>query len=191
MRDNPFRLAIVVPRYGPQVLGGAETLARQFAEHLPPDEFAVTVLTTCARDLLTWRNEYPPGDSRINSVRVLRFPINHRHRDARLFQRLTDRFNRGEPAGLADRAAWLEHGAHSPDLYLHLARHGQAYDLLIFLPYLFGTTIYGSTIWPEKSVICPCLHDEPYAYFADVRLMLHGARGLMLISAAEQALAED
>jgi len=197
------KIGFVVPRYGLDVLGGAETFARQFAEHLfcactggnaqdrPPGEFDVTVLTTCARDLLTWRNEYPPGESRINSVRVLRFPIDHRRRDAGLFQRLTDRFSRGEPASSADQTAWLEHSAHSPDLYLYLARHGRAYDLLIFLPYLFGTTIFCSAIWPEKSVICPCLHDEPYAYFADVRLMLHSARGLMFISPAEQALAEN
>jgi glycosyltransferase involved in cell wall biosynthesis len=203
IQNRKAKIGFVVPRYGLDVLGGAETLTRQFAEHLsyacacggaqdrPSGEFDVTVLTTCARDLLTWQNEYPPGESRINDVRVLRFPIDHRRRDARLFQRLIDRFNRGEPAGPADQIAWLEHSAHSPDLYLHLARHGRAYDLLIFLPYLFGTTIYGSTIWPEKSVICPCLHDEPYAYFADVRLMLHRARGLMFISATEQALAEN
>ena len=187
----PSKIGFVVPRYGLDVLGGAETFARQFAEHLPPGEFDVTVLTTCARDLVTWQNEYPPGESQINNVRVLRFPIDHRRRDVRLFQRLTDRFNRGEPASPADQATWLEHSAHSPDLYLHLAGHGHAYDLLIFLPYLFGTTIYGSTIWPEKSVICPCLHDEPYAYFADVRLMLRSVRGLMFISPAERALAEN
>jgi len=165
------RVGFVVPRYGLDVLGGAETFARQFAEHLscanppapvaqaqaaqdrPPGEFDVTVLTTCARDLLTWRNEYPPGESRINNVRVLRFPIDHRRRDAGLFQRLTDRYSRGEPASSADQTAWLEHSAHSPDLYLYLARHGRTYDLLSFLPYLFGTTIFGSAIWPEKSVI--------------------------------------
>jgi glycosyltransferase involved in cell wall biosynthesis len=195
----PSRIAFVVPRYGLDVLGGAETFARQFAEHLShaypaqdrsPGEVDVTVLTTCARNLLTWRNEYPMGESRVNQVRVIRFPIDHRCRDAHLFQRLTDRFNRGEPASCADQTAWLEHSAHSPDLYLHLARHGNEYDLLIFLPYLFGTTVYGSAIWPDKSVICPCLHDEPYAYFDDLRRALLTVRGLMFISPAEQALAE-
>ena len=53
------------------------------------------------------------------------------------------------------------------------------------------TTIYGSALWPARSVICPCLHDEPYAYFDDVRAMLHSVRGLRFISAPEQALAED
>jgi glycosyltransferase involved in cell wall biosynthesis len=184
------RLAFVVPRYGPDVLGGAETFARRFAEHLPGDEFTVTMLTTCARDLHTWRNEYPPGEAEVGGLRVLRFPVYRRRRDARLFQRLTDRANRGEPLSPDEQAVWLEHSAHSPELYRHLARHGADYDLLLFLPYLFGTTLYGSAVWPEKSVVCPCLHDEPYAYFDDVRLMLQMVRGLMFISGPEQTLAE-
>ena len=190
MRPDLCRLAIVVPRYGPEVLGGAETLARRLAEHLPVDEFNVTVLTTCARDLLTWRNEFPPGEAQVGGLRVLRFPVDHSRRDARLFQRLTDRANRGEPLSEVEQAAWLENAAHSPGLYAHLACKRDAYDLLIFLPYLFGTTLYGSAIWPDKSVVCPCLHDEPYAYFVDVRAMLHSVRGLMYLSAPEQTLAE-
>ncbi|MEJ2211837.1 MAG: glycosyltransferase family 4 protein, partial [Anaerolineae bacterium] len=185
------RLAFVVPRYGPQVLGGAETFARHLAEHLPRDEFEVTVLTTCGRDLLTWRNEYPAGETRIGGLRVLRFPIDHERRDARLFRRLDGRANRREPLTPEEQADWLENAAHSPALYSHLARHGGDYDLTILLPYLFATTLYGSAICPEKSVVCPCLHDEAYAYFVDVRAMLHSVRGLMFISAPEQALAEE
>jgi len=188
-----IKLGLVVPRYGPDVLGGAETFARQLAGHLTPAEYDVTVLTTCARDLMAWRNEVSPGESRVERVRVLRFPVAWRHagRDAGLYRRLTDRINRGEPVTPDEQAAWLEHSPHSPELYLHLARHGAEYDLFLFLPYLFGITLYGSAVWPEKSVICPCLHDEPYAYFTDVRLALAGARGLMYISPAEQALAEE
>jgi len=185
------QLAFVVPRYGPEVLGGAETFARRLAEHLPADRFDVAILTTCARDLHTWRNEYRAGETRVGELRVLRFPVDHRHRDARLFGHLNDRANRGEPLSLEEQSAWLENAAHSPALYSHLAHHGNDYELLIFLPYLFGTTLYGSTIWPDKSVVCPCLHDEAYAYFVDVRAMLHGVRGLMFISEPEQALAED
>jgi glycosyltransferase involved in cell wall biosynthesis len=191
-----------VPRYGLDVLGGAETFARNFAEHLSSsagqgspgagasEAVDVTILTTCARDLVTWRNEYASGESRINGLRVLRFPVDNQRRDEYLFRQLTARINRGEPITEDDQTAWLEHSAHSPCLYHHLAHHGGNYDLFVFLPYLFGTTLYGSAIWPGKSVICPCLHDEPYAYFTDVRLALQNARGLMFISAPEQDLAE-
>jgi glycosyltransferase involved in cell wall biosynthesis len=186
-----IRLAFVVPRYGLGVLGGAETFARQFAEHLARDQFATTVLTTCARDLLTWRNEYPPDETEVGGLRVLRFPVDHRGRDVRLFQHLTRRANRGEPLSHDEQTAWLENAAHSPDLYRHIARQGDGYDLLLFLPYLFATTLYGSAILPDKSVVCPCLHDESYAYFEDVRAMLQTVRGLMFISATEQDLAQE
>ncbi len=188
---GPIRVAFVVPRYGQDVLGGAETFARHFAEHLPPDEFSVTVLTTCARDMLSWSNEYPPGVTVLNGIRVLRFPMAHGRRDARLFQRLADRLNRGEPATLEEQSSWLEHSAHSPELYTHLASRGGDYDLMIFMPYLFGTTLYGSALWAERSVIWPCMHDEAYAYFTDVRLMLKSARGLMFVTEPEQSLVED
>jgi glycosyltransferase involved in cell wall biosynthesis len=104
---------------------------------------------------------------------------------------LNDRFNRGESAAPREQVAWLEHSAHSPDLYRHLARHGSDFDLLLFLPYLFGITLYGSAIWPGKSVLWPCLHDEAFAGFADVRLMMQSVRGLMFVSAPEQTLAEE
>ncbi|MGC9332840.1 MAG: glycosyltransferase family 4 protein, partial [Anaerolineae bacterium] len=124
-------------------------------------------------------------------LRVLRFPVDHRRRDARLFRTLSDRANRGEPLSSEEQTAWLENAAHSPELYRHLACHCDKYDLLLFLPYLSATTLYGSAIWPDKSVIWPCLHDEPYAYFSDVRSMLLSVQGLMFVSAPEQALAEE
>ena len=54
-------IGIVVQRYGNDVIGGAETLARNVAERMLRQGFRVTVFTTCARDYLTWRNEYAAG----------------------------------------------------------------------------------------------------------------------------------
>ena len=55
-----MKLAIVVQRYGADINGGAELHARYVAEHLATYA-EVRVLTTCARDYLTWRNELPAG----------------------------------------------------------------------------------------------------------------------------------
>ena len=60
-------LGIVVQRYGPDVTGGSESLARAVAERLA-GEYQVTVLTTCARDYVTWRNEWPAGTERIGGA---------------------------------------------------------------------------------------------------------------------------
>ena len=54
------KLAVVVQRYGADINGGAELHARYVAEHLARHA-EVEVLTTCARDYVTWRNELPPG----------------------------------------------------------------------------------------------------------------------------------
>ena len=55
-----MKLAIVVQRYAEDIGGGSELHARYIAEHLAA--FAdVRVLTTCARDYISWKNEYPPG----------------------------------------------------------------------------------------------------------------------------------
>ena len=60
-------LAIVVQRYGADINGGAELHARYIAEHLAPHA-DVRVLTTCARDYLTWRNELPAGPTTVNGI---------------------------------------------------------------------------------------------------------------------------
>jgi len=185
-----MRLALVVPRYGEEVLGGAETFARQLAEHLPRPEFSVQVLTTCANDLLTWRNVYSPGPTQVNGVRVRRFPIDHRFRNERRYWELMIKFTNRWPTTVDEEYEWIDHSAHSPALYTHIAQHGLEYDFLIFVPYVFGTIFYGTTLWPERSILWPCLHDEPFARFLQTRLMMTSCRGLMFTSEPEMALAQ-
>jgi len=83
------RVAFVVQRYGREVLGGAEELCRQVAERLA-GRFAVAVLTTCARDYLTWKDAYRPGSETLAGVEVHRFPV-ARTRRVRSFGRFSQR----------------------------------------------------------------------------------------------------
>ena len=64
-------IAFVVQRYGPEITGGSESLARALAERLAA-EYQITVFTTCARDYVTWRNEWPAGEEEIAGVRARR-----------------------------------------------------------------------------------------------------------------------
>jgi hypothetical protein len=68
------KVAIVVQRYAADINGGAELHARYIAERLSRHA-TVEVLTTCARDYITWKNELPPGEDSVNSIRVRRFPV--------------------------------------------------------------------------------------------------------------------
>src|SRR5436305_57783 len=67
-----MRVAVIVQRYGTDVLGGSETLARQYAHALHPFA-AVEVLTTCAADHATWRSHYPAGVTHDGPITVRRF----------------------------------------------------------------------------------------------------------------------
>ena len=69
-----MKLGVVVQRYGADINGGAELHARYIAERLAR-KHEVEVLTTCAHDYVTWRNEYPAGEERIGPVRVRRFEV--------------------------------------------------------------------------------------------------------------------
>ena len=69
-----MKIAIVVQRYGAEINGGAELHARYIAEHLAR-HVSVEVLTTCARDYITWANDFPPGEAMAGPVKVRRFPV--------------------------------------------------------------------------------------------------------------------
>ena len=73
-RKDGVKLACVVHRFGADIAGGSEAHCRHVAERLSA-KHDVTVLTTCAKDHITWRNEYPAGESRLGPVRVHRFPV--------------------------------------------------------------------------------------------------------------------
>ena len=83
-----MKLACVVHRYGADIAGGSEAHCRHIAERLA-ERHDVTVLTSCAKDHITWRNEYPTGESRVGPVTVRRFPV-ARQRSLNRFRTISD-----------------------------------------------------------------------------------------------------
>lgn len=183
-----FHPAFVVPRYGEEVVGGAEDLARRTAEELARRGASASVLTTCALDHHTWRNHYARGTTILNGVEVVRFPAQSRLGDPRL-SKVLERLAAGLALSDDEQLAWLEGVVSSEELFEHLRSRGEEYSHLIFLPYLFGTTYFGSRIHPGRSYIIPCLHDEPFAHQSLIRRMLTGVKGLIFNSTGERKLA--
>jgi glycosyltransferase involved in cell wall biosynthesis len=153
------KLAFIVQRYGADVLGGSEYHCRLIAERLAP-QHDVEVLTTCARDYITWKNEYPEGADRIRGVTVRRF-ANEGMRDIEAFDRYSEWiFN--NPHTRTDELEWLkQQGPWSPPLIAYLQVNHRRYDVLIFFTYLYATTVLGLEIDPARSMLVPTAHDEP------------------------------
>ena len=185
-----LRLAFVVQRYGPEIDGGAEYECRRVAEALAPYH-DVEVLTTCARDYLTWKNVYPSGVETTAGVRVRRFPVD-RPRRVRAFGRYAD-WLYATPHTFFDEAEWVKkQGPLALALVEWIRAHADDHDGFLFFTYLYLPTTLGLPLVADKAVLVPTAHDErpirlgpvPERLPAASRARLPGRRGAGLRAGA-------
>lgn len=154
-----MKVAFVVQRYGLEVNGGAELHCRSIAEHMSK-YWDVEVLTTCAVDYLTWKNEYKPGIDTINGIKVRRFEVSS-PRNWFWFGALSKLL----PQASGNRAIglkWMKaQGPYSPALFDFIKKEQSDYDCFIFFTYLYCTTFFGLPLVKEKAVLVPTAEDSP------------------------------
>ncbi len=184
-----MRIAFVVPRYGPDIIGGAETAARLLAEHLVSRKgWEVDVLTTCAADFVTWDDVYPPGEEWIAGVRVVRIPS----ASGRLpsFHPLSAALLADPAAATPDEAErWLElQGPVSPGL----ADAAGAWDgdVMVFYPYLYWPTVRVIDRVRVPTVLHPAAHDEPALHLPVFPPVFEAADALVFQTESERHLVE-
>ena len=181
-----MKLAIVVQRYGNEVPGGAELHARHVAEHLSTHA-EVEVLTTCARDYVTWRNELPPGRDEVNGIPVRRFPVRH-PRSVERFGRLSGTVFH-QTHSLADELAWLDaEGPTSPALVNHVRANRSAFDFFLFWSFRYYQAYYGARAVADKAVLVPTAEREPAIGVSLFKPLLAGVRGLVYLTPEERDL---
>ena len=192
------RVAIVTPWFGSGLRGGAEQQSYQLARALASRGYAVDVLTTCCASFSDdWsRNTLRPGVEKHGNLSIYRFRT--RKRDRRAFERvnviLTELARERlplsvSPIGDDDARIFYDENINAPALLSHLSEHGKTYRRVIFIPYLYGTTLNGLPLVADRAYLQPCFHDEPYAYLQRVRENVHAARGLLFNSEGELELA--
>jgi glycosyltransferase involved in cell wall biosynthesis len=185
MADRPA-LAVVVQRYGPQVTGGSESLARAVAERLAA-QYRVIVFTTCALDYVSWRNELAPGTEVVDGVEIRRFPVEE-ERDLAAFNRFSDTLY-GRPHRREDELEWLRRqGPYVPALVRALAASRGGFHATMFFTYLYYPTFWGLEAAAEHSVLVPTAHDEPPLRFEMYREMFARPRAFAFLTSPEEAL---
>ena len=181
-----MKLAIVVQRYGADINGGAELHARYVAEHLSPHA-QVVVLTTCARDYLTWKDEYPAGVETIDGIAVHRFPVD-RERDLKLFATRSDRVFQNDHSYL-DEVKWLDaEGPRSTALTAHIKENRANHDYFIFFSYRYYHAYHGSRAVPEKAILVPTAERDHAIGLSIFHPVFRGVRALMYNSPEERRM---
>ncbi len=181
-----LRIAVVVQRYGADVTGGSESLARAVAERLV-GEAEVVVFTSRAKDYVTWRNELPEGEGLENGVEVRRFSVEG-ERDLASFNRLSDTLH-GRPHSEAEELEWLKRqGPDVPRLVHSLEKERDRFDAVLFFTYLYFPTYWGLRAAPERSVLVPTAHDEPPLRLGIMQRVFAAPRAFAFCSAPEELL---
>ena len=184
-----MKIGFVLPRYGLEIHGGAETAARLLAERLRDlPGWSVEVFTTCARDTVTWADEYAPGTAEVDGIPVNRF--RSLPKDVAAFDRRSRAvFPAPEALNDAEALRWVEmQGPVSPGLVD--AAEASGCDLVTFHPYLYWPTVEGVTRLGPRSVLHPATHDEPPIRLSVFRRVYEGAGGRVFWTDEERGLAE-
>ncbi|HEV7524344.1 MAG TPA: glycosyltransferase family 4 protein [Acidimicrobiia bacterium] len=160
-----MRILNIVQRYGETIAGGAEQYCRETSERMARRDHHVEVLTTCARSYVDWADEYEPGESTIEDVRVHRFRV-AAPRDNNRFSALNRRMVQGSgPRPLFLQREWMrEQGPWSPDLVTWLERNAHRFDVVVCYTYLYWTTWAALEAVRGRGVplvVHSTIHDEP------------------------------
>jgi len=180
------KVAIVVQRYGPGINGGAELHARYIAERLARHG-DVEVLTTCASDYVTWKNEFPPGVESVNGIAVRRFRVKH-ERDPLVFAKRSERVFL-QRHSLGDELDWLDaEGPTSPALVDYIAKHVADYDYCLFFSYRYYHAYYGARAAGSRAILVPTAERDATIGLSIFQPLFRSVRAVMYNSPEEQAM---
>lgn len=204
------KIAFVVVRYGKEINGGAELHCRMLAERLS-GKYQVEILTTCVKNYVTGKNEFPTGTEVIDGIKVRRFPTSpeplkhhrysHRITRTQKFRKFLCRKHLLNPISRIfptwnifknSGEAVLKSGVfYSPDLFNYIKLHQQEYSAFIAFTLDFPTTYYTALYVPEKTIIIPLLHPTDTAFSPLATYTMTHSSYIAFNTTAEEKLGED
>ncbi|HEV3266567.1 MAG TPA: glycosyltransferase family 4 protein [Acidimicrobiales bacterium] len=184
-----MNVAFVVPRYGPAIIGGAETAARRLAEGLVSARgWEVEVLTSCADDFVTWADVYPEGETVSNGVKVHRFR-SAAGRDPSFHPLSAALLADPTSASMPDSERWLDlQGPVTPTLAD--AAEASTAAVMVFYPYLYYPTARVIDRVRAPRVLHPAAHDEPALHLPVFPRVFEAADALVFQTEAERELVQ-
>jgi glycosyltransferase involved in cell wall biosynthesis len=182
------KLACVVQRYGADIAGGSEAHCRALAGRLA-QRHAVTVLTSCSRDYVSWANAYPPGETVENGVRVRRFSV-HQTRKLGPFADLSDEVFDGVTPPERQRQWFAENGPDVPELLEHLRAQGSDYDLVLFWTFRYSPSFFGVPLVADRAVLVPTAEEDRALDLDVLQDFFRLPAGYLFLTPEEAALVE-
>jgi glycosyltransferase involved in cell wall biosynthesis len=186
---SPLRIAVVAFRYGTDFVGGVERSLRTVAEALTENGHHVEVFTTCTKSESDWADELPEGTVEMHGIPVHRFRLDPHDRKPH-YEVVRTILERDGRVSKDTEQEYLAHSVHSTRLLSSLGSQADKFDAIIVGPYLFGLTYDVARTHPEKSILVPCFHNEPFARLHLWRPVYERVASIWYHSPEEQRLAE-
>lgn len=183
------KIAFVIPWYSEKIPGGAEMELRGLTTHLHESGVELEILATCVKEFSAdWNENYfKEGADTVHGFTIRRFKV--RKRNVEAFDAVNYKLMNGIKITPEEEEIYINESVNSPDLCRYIEEHKDEYSLFVFIPYMFGTTYNGMRVCPEKSVLIPCFHDEPYVYLDIYKKVFENIAGMIYHAKPEYDLA--
>ena len=199
-----MHIAIVVQRFGTDIIGGAEAYALKVCEKLIIEKnWKIDVYTTNAKDYLTWKPEVFEKEVFHKNLKVFRFAA--KFKKSKILFSLYKRFylicqkyiffsenklNRFVLSYL-EKLWILIQGPYCPSLIIQLKAKEHLYTKILFFTYLYYPTLYGLPDFSSKSILIPFSHDEDPFYFKQVENIFKNCQSILASTPAEKKFIES
>ncbi len=183
-----LKVAFVVQRYGTEINGGAELHCRHVAEHMSK-YWDIEVLTTCAKDYYSWKNEFKEGIETVNNISVRKFSVDKQRR--MFFFKLYSILAFREKSSFQQQERWMKlQGPFSSSLFQFIEDHKNNYQYFFFFTYLYCTTYFGLKYVRDKAILIPTAHDERPIYLNIFKKMFLIPQGFIFNTIEEKSFVD-